>query len=304
MPLLVKMLERKNDQLRQQVITALDRLGPVAQSAVNALAAIVADDNDDMRALAVTALGNIHRHARTAVPALVAAARCGDPMTSQAALTALGQYGADARNAAPALRELLNRPDAGGQLQLGVLTVLRKIDPGGGLGTVPLLEGLVNDPSQTVRLSAAALLWQVDPKNRMARDVLMDTIKGADAAARRDAITQVGEVGLAARDAIPVLSAALHDRTHSVHVAAALALWQIDPGTLSRALPVLTDALRNTMNQGYQQEAAQALGTMGPAAKPALRALWKASRDRGLRATVEAALKKIDPQAAAEWGIR
>jgi HEAT repeat protein len=77
----------------------------------------------------------------------------------------------------------------------------------------------------------------------------------------------------------------------------------VDPQTKA-ALPVLLEVIRGTEQPYIRQQAVNALGEVGPPAKAAVPALLKARKDNNLRFVADAALKKIDPRAAAKAGVR
>src|SRR5205823_1749196 len=150
----------------------------------------------------------------------------------------------------------------------------------------------------------------------------------------------LGRIGADAKDTLPKLEAALKDRDARVRVSAALAVYQVDGRTAG--LPVLQEALEDKQahvreqtcaalaalgvraapadpgklvdlvaagleseNAGVRKRAAQVLGEFGAGAKAAVPALLQALRDREntVREAAAAALRRIDPQAAAKAGV-
>jgi predicted Zn-dependent protease len=81
----------------------------------------------------------------------------------------------------------------------------------------------------------------------------------------------------AAVDVPGALSKRLTDTSPSVRVAAAEALCHI--GKADQGLPVLQECLSNAANPWVRLQAANALQNLGPKAKPALRAIEKATSD-------------------------
>ena len=100
---------------------------------------------------------------------------------------------------------------------------------------------------------------------------------------RQHAAKQLGNLGLAARDAVPALGKLLHDFHPDVRNSAAKALGQI--GTPS--VDVLVEALK-ARNPGVRTRAAQALGQAGPDAKEAVPALIHALKDNQVDVRVAA----------------
>jgi HEAT repeat protein len=74
----------------------------------------------------------------------------------------------------------------------------------------------------------------------------------------------------------------------------------------SVVVPALAEAL-NDENAFVRRDAARALGKVGPEARPAVAALLAAARkdrERSVRKAVAEALKKIDPAAGQQAGVR
>src|SRR5262249_36969573 len=91
----------------------------------------------------------------------------------------------------------------------------------------------------------------------------------------------LGEMGEAAREAIPVLGDCLEDASPSaewIHLEAAVALWRIEH-RVDRALPVLIGLLEDPGPAGLNiaKRAAVALGEMGAEAREAVPLLRRAT---------------------------
>jgi beta-lactamase regulating signal transducer with metallopeptidase domain len=128
-----------------------------------------------------------------------------------------------------------------------------------------------------------------------------DTGTTMGTALRRAALETLGNIGPAAQDAIPVLRKFLNatgEFSLGNRVFSAKALWQIT-GKADETLPVLINALKNE-DSFY---AADILGTMGPAAKPAIPTLQSAlqSRERYTRLRAVIALHNLDPEFQLPW---
>ena len=101
----------------------------------------------------------------------------------------------------------------------------------------------------------------------------------------------------------------LANRSHSVRITAAEALWQINKD--DRAVALLVRALEESNLSGIESEnerdtAARALGRIGAGAKGAVPELLKliGARDESLATTARTALKLIDPDAAKKAGVK
>jgi HEAT repeat protein len=98
------------------------------------------------------------------------------------------------------------------------------------------------------------------------------------------------------------LRAAANDRTGSVGVCAAEALWRAS-GDADRAAKALVARLGDAR---VRAAAAQVLYRMGPQAKTAVPALLAAAKDKDrlFHESVVMALQNIDPRAAAKAGVK
>ena len=119
---------------------------------------------------------------------------------------------------------------------------------------------------------------------------------------RAGAASDLGDFGPAAAAAAPALIQALRGRDQAVRGRAAIALGKIhsQPDTV---IPLLITFLDD---KELNAEAAEALGTYGALSKAAVPRLISLLEiyDKDLHQAVIAALKKIDPSAAAEAGLR
>jgi hypothetical protein len=119
---------------------------------------------------------------------------------------------------------------------------------------------------------------------------------------RSSAATDLGELGPAAKVALPSLIQALKGADVGMHESAIKALGKIhsDPDVV---IPLLIPYLTN---DDLNDEAASALGDYGRLAEeafPRIVPLLKA-KDDDARAAARVALKKIDPEAAAKAGVK
>jgi HEAT repeat protein len=135
---------------------------------------------------------------------------------------------------------------------------------------------------------------------------LLDQLKSPNPGVRAKAAMSLGELGGAAKVAVPALDKALADRNLNVRYWAASALKRIGPEAKG-AIPGLISALKTLPGGSPELEgparyypdvrsvAAEALGTIGPAAKEAIPALKEATEDKNadVRAAAAEALKKI-----------
>jgi HEAT repeat protein len=298
--------------------TVLAQLGPVAEEALPALRQIMKDENHPWRALAAVAVWKIARQPAEVVPVLVKALQEGDWQ----GLATFREMGAAAKDAVPALRKLLHPwLDLGGHEvpaddgpvipEVWVIETLGRIGPAARSAWPELRLALVAGNRYT-RVAAAAAMVRIDPSNPEALPVLLTALAGPaefrpdgafaeyqgpdePSTSHEAAAIAVGELGVWARAAIPLLRNCLELHREPARVAAAEALWRID-GHAAVAVPVLVQALRRGWGwNAVRPAAAQALGRMGPAAKDALPALREALRDDepAVRKAAAEALRRI-----------
>ncbi len=237
-----------------------------------------------------------------AVPVLVAILK--DPANSDFVRTraaeALGQIGP---SAVPALGEALTHADAG--VRWRAVRALREIGPDAQAAS-PALAELLKDPESFVRKLAAEALGKIGPQAGAAVPALVEALRDQDALVRQHVAEALGKIGPDARSAVPALRAALQDEDSVVGRLAAEALGNIGPDAKPTA-PALTGALKNN-DPVFRLLAAEALGKIGADAKEAVQVLLQLAQDQesegDIRAMATAALKRMDPEAAARAGIR
>ena len=105
----------------------------------------------------------------------------------------------------------------------------------------------------------------------------IEDLKDNDAEVRISAAAALGEIGPAAKAAVPNLIETLKDQNGRVRGSAARALGEIGPDAKA-AVSSLIEAL-NDENSGVRADAAHALGRIGPDAKDAIPHLSKTLKD-------------------------
>jgi HEAT repeat protein len=245
----------------------------------------------------------------------------GNPSVRGEAAAALGRIGPDARAAVPALTEAVASTDQG--LRMDAALALAHIAPAAQT-VFPVLDEIFKEGNHPYRVRALEVL---------ARLALAATgLKGEeiffwpvrilwdDTQARTKAAEVLGRMGPAAKLAIPALAEVLRGSDNQSRIQAALALWRIDRRT-EDVIPVFVAALKSSFTPSPRstltlpgrfgvagpppaplcQQAAEALGQMGPEARAALPALRQVLQDPQLsayRSYYARALAKIDPQSA------
>jgi HEAT repeat protein len=324
----------KDEDVGHQVgaVKSLGQIGPAAKEAAPALAATLKDTNlaDMYYVQWAEALWRIDRHpdvgptlkrwlkmefgegdgrwrveaarllwridrSPAAITALIDVLKRGEGLERRLALINLGGIGPEARAALPTMLPLLKDEDK--NLRTDAAYALGRFGEHG-KPAVGNLKGALDDKEPSVRFAAAVALWWID-RDREALSRLRDGLRAEGADARAAAVSHLGWLGKAAKEAAPAVRDALKDKAPLVRQAAAAALGGIDDGPDS--LATLMEALRDR-EPAVRAIAASSLGTdFGPAAKAAVGALTKAlwDEDASVRSNAAEALGRIGPEAKA-----
>jgi HEAT repeat protein len=161
----------------------------------------------------------------------------------------------------PALLQHLSSPDAAVRAEAAadLQQLGRKAQSAEGR-----LVKLLADPAVRVRISVASALLRIAGKNGDAVNVLAQGLTNTNATVRRAAAEAVGRAGPGAGPLVGNLAAVLKDQnvqTRGAAVRAVAALGPLAPGAASALVPLLNDPR-------LMIEAADALGRIGPAARP------------------------------------
>jgi HEAT repeat protein len=123
---------------------------------------------------------------------------------------------------------------------------------------------LMADPAERVRIAAASALLRIAGSNADAVNLLSRGLGSPDATIRRAAADAVGQAGAGATPLVSNLAAVLRDQNVQTRRAAVRAVATLGPvasGAASALIPLLSDP-------ALMIEAADALGRIGPAARP------------------------------------
>ncbi|MHC4506691.1 MAG: HEAT repeat domain-containing protein, partial [Planctomycetota bacterium] len=155
----------------------------------------------------------------------------------------------------------------------------------------------LKDSSARTRYPAAKALGELGPAAKKAVPALARAVADEDESVRAQAAHALGEIGPEAKGAVPALARAVGDKYRSVRAQAAQALGEIGPEAKGAVLALrraLTDSKSNV-----RQQAAWALGEIGPEAKSAALQLANSLRDSDeeVRRWAAWALGKIGPAA-------
>jgi HEAT repeat protein len=133
------------------------------------------------------------------------------------------------------------------------------------------LTKLLGDPAERVRLAAASALLQIAPKDAKPVDVLSRGLDSRDSSVRCEAAGAAGQAGAAAAPLAEKLAGLLKDKDESVRITALQAISVLGPDAAKAAgavVPLLED-------RELMVDAADAMGRIGSAARPALKTLAK-----------------------------
>ncbi len=253
-PLLARALKHPSSQLRENAVYALAAIGEGSEVAVPILLEALDDTNHLVRLSTVQALEEFGPAARAAVPRLIEALKDGSESLRGKAALALGAIRAEPETVVPALAEALLKDDYA--LAGCAARALADFGP----AAAPVAPQL------------AALLQRLKADEFRAPDFSVEWT-----------ISALGNLEAAAREALPLLKSYLNDRRAEIRISAAEAVWRVsgEPGAV---LPVLTTELQNQFSPA-RLKAVEVLGTMGPAAKPAVLPLteWLTKETNPLR---------------------
>jgi HEAT repeat protein len=291
----------KAPRTRGQALVALERMGPRARAALPALRDLLGSDDKRLRAGAASALLHIDDAPEAPLRVLTALLADPDRDTRRTAVDALARRAGGSwerpatrtlalpREAVKPLLELLTDQDLRGPAGrvLGRMGDARK-------DALPeLIARLENGDS-----AARSILFALGPDAAPAVPAL---IRSVDPKAPDVSLTYtiLGQIGPAARDAVPVLLAAVRDPHNRGRGEALVALARIGAGG-EEVVATLRKVLEDTESAGpggaeRRSLAADALGALGPAARPALPALEKAlvDEDALVRVSATGALARV-----------
>jgi HEAT repeat protein len=242
-PPLIKLLTELKSH--PHILDALKRFGPAARPAVPELRRLLRATKGQDRLRVALVLGEIGPEARAALPELIAA--LGDPGAATGVAWALSQWGPDAWEAVSDLTMLL---DADDHTRGNAARALGRIGPAAEAAVLPLTK-LLRYRDLAVRAQAAMALWRIKEKfAEEAVETLMAIASEARSQRKQDAqfgcqtaVEYLGEIGPAARPAIPLLQELLGHNSHWIRIHAACGLWRIE-GATDMVLPVLLTEIR------------------------------------------------------------
>jgi hypothetical protein len=171
--------------------------------------------------------------------------------------------------------------------------------------SIPMLATiLVEDADRQSRGEAALALWKMAPVSRTAVPALTRALEDKEPIVRMDAVLALFKLGSESRPAVAALIKVLGDDDNETNVRAfsftirniaARALGRASAGT-DEAVPALMTALEGAQTESMKKDVAQALGDVGPPARPAVPLLRKLLKDNSqeVRRIVQEALLHIE----------
>jgi HEAT repeat protein len=336
LPHLIEVLQADNpDGLREAAATALGKMGKGARGAVGPLCDVLVQGRAGLAihaACALSAIGCGDQRVRTALVTFWLLPNLAKPVQVRVA-AALCKLRIDAPGVLKFLTSTLVE-DASVALRTAAAEALACCDPKE-VDVVPaLLVAALNDKNEDVRHMAetglqrlrlsqqkATLLCCLQLKDscyaelalrqsgRLGVSSLIEALNAEEPALREKAIRILSSLGEGAVDAVPALTAVLHDQDRDVRLAAAKGLWNITKQA-EVAVPVLVDLLgvkwaadqaSSESRRGFLQTVIEALRRIGPPAQAAAAALLAKTKDQNRLVSESAfrALHAIAPAVAA-----
>jgi len=292
---------------------ASDALVRIGRPAVPALIEALKHKNAKTRDMAARTLGELGPLAKNSFAALTRALDDPEFWVRSSVVRALGSVGAEPKLVVPLLEQLFHSSQKKDYIRVEILEALHAADPQGTM-VIPILVKGLKDSDGDVMAAAARTLEKFGPKGGLAVDELTKALATtkvrwdsyADVAwevpVRIDVVRALAAIGPEAVVAEPSLIRLMEkDKNERTRIWSAVALVKITPDKPSakRGITLLLQSLQG--EQGFQEEAAEALGTIGNEA--AITALIDAlqvpdvSEFGTLREAVASALGEIGPPA-------
>lgn len=235
-----------------------------------------------------------------AVPVLLELLRDGEDPLREAAGLSLVEIGPEA-GVGPLVTVLKTRVETNffrARVKRGAVHALGRFGPENRAAVVALVDALAEEevvssevPDVVAKFGKAAV-----PR-------LADALRANNYSVQEKATQALVKIG---EPAIPALRDALHDRAFNVRYGVICSLSHMGRGA-KVAVPLLIEALKAEQDKHFiRSQAACALGNIGPDAKKAVPQLVELLQDNDefVRRHAQQALKKIDPKAAADPGLR
>ena len=239
------------------------QMGPAAAAATPELFKLLASKSADVAAHAAQAVGAIGANPDAAVPALTRLLKSETAAVRVHAVLALGQFGEDAKSSVPAVTALLADPDE--TVQRASAKALGTIGPSAA-AAIPQLIKALHAKSGAVTVHAADALARIGPA---AVPALISVLGEEDL--RGLAAMILGDLGSAAKPAVPALLEAARDSRLEVRREAYLALAAIGPD----AIEAKSELLKTLAEKGNPGQVGAAYALVKMSAREAIPELRK-----------------------------
>jgi beta-lactamase regulating signal transducer with metallopeptidase domain/HEAT repeat protein len=221
-PALIEAVKGDNRNARRFAIQALAELGTDARAVMPALLQVMKTGDVDTRCMAITAAVQIDPHAKGVVPALIQALQ--DAETADTAMLAVKKVGEEAKPATAALLAFLRDKDTDTQLQ-----TIRALAAIGARKESAVEAGrLLRGKNEQARQEAFQFLQSLGVDAKPAVPALIAVLKDPEDRYRSWTLTVLGNIGPAAKEAIPTLNELLRANNTGMQEELRRALREID----------------------------------------------------------------------------
>jgi HEAT repeat protein len=301
LPLLVRVLQETDREVRESALAALRSLGPYTLAEAPLFVPVLRNRKAPAaaRAYAARVLGEMGPDNARSAPELIVALADDDRSVRRMAALALGQIAPRMPVAVGALTRLLDDPDE--EVRTLAVRALRELRPVG--GTLPgLVRALADNSDAVVEVAVEALAHYGVPGRPDVR-TLSEALKSKRSRVRIYAADTLADLGPAAAPAVEALGEAMRDRNVNVRVFAALALRAVGPEA-SAAAASLAGALKDE-DERVRTYAAATLVRLGLEPRASVRVLLRAlcAGEQDLRQAATAALRFVGPKSEAAVAV-
>jgi HEAT repeat protein len=282
--------------LEAQVALALGKIG---SAAVPSLCAALSNESAKVRRGSAFALGLIGPKAYEAVPDLTKALKDDEPLVRALSAESLGKIGQEAEPATPALTKALKDDDA--DVRINSAVALWRI--GKHAAGIDVLAAAVTQSQGPSRKAAVAALGQVGAAAKPALPALVKALGDKDAEVRLESVKTLGILGPLAKGTGAKITPLLHDKSVPVRLHAVHAIWKTEKKISKKGIEILEQAL-DEEEMDHLLLATRILGDIGPDARDVVPALlpFLHHKNKVIRAAVLDAVQKIDPKAVSKPG--
>lgn len=257
--------------------------------ATERLAKQLMDKEPFIRAAAARGLGALPPAPEITLPILEKALQNADEATVRNMLGALASLGPAA---VPRLIDVLKQKN----LRQDVIIILGQIGPKAA-PAAEALSKLLQDDDAHVAVEAALTLGRIGPEAGSAVPALSAALARKECPNSHAIVFALGKIGPSAKATEPKLRELMKSDNRPLAAVSAWAVCKMNPGSAevaAEAVPVIVASLGEPLPE-TRTAAAEALGSLGPAAKGAVPALQKAAGDPKplVRAAVAKALRDI-----------